>query len=123
MLLKPDIRGDGGIMTRGRSTTCAFTLVEILAVVIILGIFVAVVAPRILTTASTAKINSCYQNKIVINQAAERWHFDTGTWPDHRLDDIGNDPNYFPDGKPACLIDAEEYHLNHTTYRVDNHVH
>ncbi len=106
-----------------RGKKVAFTLVEILAVVVILGILAAVVVPRVLATSSTAKINSCYHNKVVINAAAEQWHFNTGAWPDHLLNDIGQDKDYFPDGVPVCQLDSAAYHLDHTTHRVSNHVH
>ena len=59
----------------GRSTACAFTLVEILAVVIILGIMAAVVVPRVLATTSSAKRSACNQNKNAINKSVEHMVF------------------------------------------------
>ena len=103
----------------------AFTLIEILAVVVILGILAAVVVPRVLASSATAKINSCYQNKASINTAVERWYFDNGTWPVDALTDIGADLNYFPDGIPVCPVDSTAYALDAVSgnHRIDGHTH
>ena len=101
----------------------AFTLIEILAVVVILGILAAVIVPRVLASSATAKTNSCLQNKAVINTAVERWYFENGSWPAVLLTDIGADADYFPEGIPACPVDASAYALDGTTNRVTGHSH
>ena len=103
----------------------AFTLIEILAVVVILGILAAVVVPRVLASSATAKINACYQNKAIINTAIERWYFDTGTWPLDALTDIAADVNYSPDGLPVCPVDATVYSCDPivANHRVQGHAH
>ena len=101
----------------------AFTLIEILAVVVILGILAAVVVPRVLASSATAKINACLQNKASVNTAVERWYFDNGTWPVAALTDIGTDVNYFPDSIPVCPVDGSVYALDLTSNRVTGHVH
>lgn len=93
-------------------TKHGFTLVEILAVVVILGILAVVVVPRVLTNSATAKINACYQNKASINAAVEKWHFDKGSWPDDKLSDISADTDYFPDDIPKCPFNGEDYKSN-----------
>lgn len=100
-----------------------FTLIEILAVVVILGILAAVVVPRVLASSATAKTNSCYQNKAVINTSVEKWYFDNGTWPLDALTDIGVDNDYFPDGIPTCPVDSTAYALDITSHRVTGHSH
>ena len=104
-----------------------FTLIEILAVVVILGILAAVVVPRVLASSATAKANSCYQNKAVINTAIEKWYFDNGTWPVVALTDIGADLNFFPDGIPVCPVDGSAYDtdpgMGAPTNRVVGHAH
>ena len=52
-----------------------FSLLELLAVVTILGIIAAVVIPRISVSAGTAKANANAQNIAEINSAVERWYF------------------------------------------------
>ncbi len=78
-----------------------FSLLELLAVVTILGIIAAVVIPRISVSAGTAKANAHQQNIAELNSAVERWYFEKGTYPKSDLSDIGTDPAYFPDGIPS----------------------
>ena len=78
-----------------------FSLLELLAVVTILGIIAAVVIPRISVSAGTAKANANAQNIAEINSAVERWYFEKGTYPATDLSDIGTDSQYFPDGIPS----------------------
>ncbi len=102
-----------------------FTLIEILAVVVILGILAVVVVPRVLASSATAKINSCYQNKAAINTGVEKWYFDNGTWPTDNLADISADVNYFPDGIPTCPVDGSAYDMDPLVgnNRVAGHTH
>ena len=76
-----------------------FSLLELLAVVTILGIIAVVVIPRITVSASTAKKNADAQNKAEINSAVERWYFEKGSWPAD-LNVMSADVNYFPNGVP-----------------------
>jgi prepilin-type N-terminal cleavage/methylation domain-containing protein len=96
-----------------------FSLLELLAVVTILGIIAVVVIPRISVSSSTAKANANNQNKAEINSAVERWYFNNGTWPATNLSDIGADTNYFPNGVPTNPVDGSAYTLNATTKRVN----
>ncbi len=96
----------------------AFSLLELLAVVTILGIIAVVVIPRISTSSATAKANADLQNKAEINSAVERWYFEKGDWPADDLSDIGADANYFPDGLPTNPVDSSAYSLDSTTHRV-----
>jgi len=82
---------------RGRKT--GFSLLELLAVVTILGIIAVVVIPRISVSSDTAKKNANKQNIAEINGAVERYYFENGTWP--VLATLGGDANYFPDGLPT----------------------
>ncbi len=102
-----------------------FTLIEILAVVVILGILAVVVVPRVLASSATAKINACYQNKASINTGIEKWYFDSGAWPLDALTDIGADVNYFPDGIPVCPVDGTAYAMDPLVgnNRVAGHTH
>ena len=95
-----------------------FSLLELLAVVTILGIIAVVVIPRITVSAGTAKANANSQNKSEINSAVERWYFEKGTWPKTDLSDIGADSNYFPQGIPTNPSSGAAYTLNATTKRA-----
>jgi prepilin-type N-terminal cleavage/methylation domain-containing protein len=105
---------------RKRSTRRhGFSLLELLAVVTILGIIAVVVIPRISVSSSTAKANANNQNRSEINSAVERWYFNNGTWPANDLSDIGVDTNYFPNGLPTNPVDGSAYSLNAATHRVN----
>ena len=107
---------------RGRDRG-AFTLLELLIVVVILGTLGAVVMPRFVSSADDAEKNACAHNRAVINAAVERWYLEKGEWPGKNLDDIGADPAYFPDGLPTCPVDGSDYKLDNDTHRVEDHNH
>ena len=96
-----------------------FSLLELLAVVTILGVIALIVVPRITTSSATAKTNANLQNKAEINSAVERWYFTNGTWPANNLSDIGADNNYFPAGVPTNPVDGSAYTLSATTHRCN----
>ena len=101
-----------------KSRRSAFSLLELLAVVVILGIIALVVIPRINFSAATARENSCFQNKAEINAAIERYYFNNGSLP--ALTDL-DVPSYFPDGLPVCPETGNAYTLDATTGRVSGH--
>lgn len=94
-----------------------FSLLELLAVVTILGIIAMVVIPRISVSSTTAKNNACFQNKAEINSAVERYLFDNGSLPAN----LAALNPYFPDGVPTCPVSGNAYSLDATTGRVTSH--
>jgi prepilin-type N-terminal cleavage/methylation domain-containing protein len=105
-------------MSRGLKRR-GFSLLELLAVVTILGIIALVVIPRISFSSSTAKENSCFQNKAEVNAAVERYYFTNGSLPA----DLAaiNNATYFPDGIPNCPVSNTAYTLDLVTKRVSGH--
>jgi prepilin-type N-terminal cleavage/methylation domain-containing protein len=99
-----------------------FTLVELMIVVLILGALAAIAIPRIMGGATIARINACKINTKLINKQVERFKITTGNWPDTDIDQLADDPNYLPDGKPECPF-GDLYKLDETTYRVIEHNH
>jgi general secretion pathway protein G len=97
-----------------------FTLIELLAVVVILGIIAVVLVPRISVSSTQAKKNACYQNKAEINSVAEKYFFDNGSAPADMA--ALNTAGYFPDGIPACPVDASAYTLDANGH-VTGHAH
>ncbi len=79
----------------------AFTLVELMIVVMILGILTAIAVPRITGGSFNAGVNTCRKNVDTINSQIELYYSRTGSWPVD-LGDVTKDPNYFPDGPPQC---------------------
>lgn len=101
-----------------RKRRSGFSLLELLAVVTILGVIAAVVVPRISTSKASAQTAVSQQNIAEINSAVERWYFEKGAWPKADLSDIGGDMNYFPSGIPTNPIDNSKYTLDTTSNRV-----
>jgi len=99
----------------------AFTLVELLVVVMILGALAAIAVPRMISGATNAKIGACETNVDLINSQLELYYATKSSWP-QRLNVITSDPNYFPDGAPKCPF-GTEYQYNTATHHVANHNH
>src|SRR5215210_9164117 len=101
----------------GNRKRAGFSLMELLAVVTILGIIAAIIVPRVAVSSDTAKAKVNLHNKATINAAVERWYVEKSAWPANNLSDIGADANYFPDGLPTNPVDGSAYTLNATTHR------
>jgi general secretion pathway protein G len=99
----------------------AFTLVELLVVVMILGALAAIAVPRMISGATNAKINACLTNVDLINSQIELYYANKGAWPAD-LKTVTADVEYFPDGVPACPF-GTAYEYNTTTHRIPSHVH
>ncbi len=97
-----------------------FTLVELLIVVLILGALAAIALPRIIGGSTNAKINACKTNVDLINTQVELYYANKDVWPTS-VEDVTNDPNYFPDGPPVCPFKVD-YTLN-ANHRVPEHTH
>jgi prepilin-type N-terminal cleavage/methylation domain-containing protein len=98
----------------------AFTLLELLAVVTILGIIAVIVVPRVTSTSATAKQKAHMHNKAVINASVERYYVNVGTWPSNDLNEMvpPTTYDYFPDGLPTNPVDGSAYVIDGTTHRV-----
>jgi prepilin-type N-terminal cleavage/methylation domain-containing protein len=103
-----------------RKKKSGFSLMELLAVVTILGIIAAIIVPRVTVSSDTAKQKVNDHNKATINAAVERWYIEKGSWPANDLSDIATDINYFPTGLPTDpTTNGTSYTLNATTHRVN----
>jgi len=103
-----------------KSKRKAFSLLELLAVVVILGIIAAIVVPRVTSSSDLAKQKVNAHNKGTINAAVERYYINEGSWPATTLAEMDNN-NYFPDGIPVSPYDGStQYTIDATTHRVDN---
>ena len=95
-----------------------FSLLELLAVVAILGILAFLTLPRVGEYSTTAEQQADAMNRGQINAAVERYYMVEGNWPADDLSDIGADLDYFPHGLPTNPTDGSAYQLNSTTHRV-----
>jgi type II secretory pathway pseudopilin PulG len=86
----------GNIMKKLR----AFTQVELVSVVAILGALAAITVPRLMANPDTAKKAACQTNIDIINRLSDIYltqHNKPAT-----LDDIVSNQDTFPDGPPKC---------------------
>lgn len=101
----------------------AFTLVELLVVVMILGALAAIAVPRMISGATNAKMKACDTNVDLLNSQIELYFANTNQWPT-QLPDVTSNVDYFPDGAPECPFGAAHpYVYNTTTHRVSGHTH
>ena len=91
-------------------------MIEVLAVVVVIGIIAAIALPRFLGVKSDAETRACAGNLASINVQVERYYTVNGSWPAN-LAAITGDTDYFPDGAPTCPS-AGTYTLSATTHRV-----
>ena len=97
----------------------AFSLLELLAVITIIGFLATLIVPRVSDSAATAKEKSCFHNRAQINSAIEIYAVKNGSLPTS-IADI-NTPDAFPDGIPTCPVSGAAYKLNTITSRVLGH--
>ncbi|WP_146446552.1 type II secretion system protein [Botrimarina colliarenosi] len=99
-----------------------FSLMELLAVVTILGILAAIIVPRVISSSDTAKDRTCVYNCGHIHSAVERYRNANGVWPSADLNEL-DVLAYFPDGIPACPVSGAAYTIDVTgdRYRVVGH--
>lgn len=103
-----------------RSRRLGFSLLELIAVVTIIGVIATLIIPRVTTSAYTAKEKACFHNRAEINSAVEIYALENGTFP-ASVGDLDT-PDRFPDGIPACPVSGVAYTLNATTHRVQGHL-
>jgi len=92
-----------------RAKRNAFSLLELLAVVVILGIIAAVVVPRVTTSSDSAKQAVNKHNIATLNQAVERYFVNEGVFPSALTDLV---PGYVPDGIPDNPTGGGAYALD-----------
>jgi len=100
-----------------------FSLLEMMAVVTLLGILAAIIIPRVAEPSRQAKRSACQVIKSNIEIQAQLWRRNTGNWPAAVLSDVGADPDYFASGIPACPVDGSAYTFDSSTRRVSGHTH
>ena len=93
------------------------SLLEVLAVVTIIGVLVAAVVPRISTSGLAAKRKLCAQHRTEINRALERYRMNEGI----QLAEVSklHSAEYFPNGVPLCPVFGNEYSVNALTHRLN----
>ena len=93
----------------------AFSLMELLLVVTIIGIIAAIVVPRIMAPTDAARTKVRESHITQMNQMIELYHIEQEAWPT-ALSDLVTD--YLPEGLPTDPAGGT-YSFNSTTNRVD----
>lgn len=101
----------------------AFSLTELMAVLVILGILAALVIPRVSNHQITSKKAACYANQGDIELQVKLWKRNNSTYPAANLSDVGASTTYFPSGLPVCPVDGTAYTIDTTTGLVIGHTH
>ena len=109
--------------TRAYHQTRGFSLLELLAVVTIMGILAVIVIPRFASQSLDAKQKACSVNRGNIEVQCQLWLRQKGDSPAANLGDVGADSGYFPEGLPTCPVDGSSYSIDTTTLRVVGHAH
>ena len=100
----------------------AFSLAELMAALVVLGVLILVIVPRVTGESDAAKEASCHSYRGDIEIQAELWMHNNGSWPATNLSDIGANISYFPEGVPVCPVDGSAYTID-STGRVMGHDH
>jgi prepilin-type N-terminal cleavage/methylation domain-containing protein len=101
----------------------AFSLMELIAVLGIVGLLATVILPRLTSGTDSADAAACHTQKGDIEIQAELWKYNTGAWPAANQSTIGADLNYFPSGMATCPVDNSSYSIDTNTGRVIGHNH
>jgi len=101
----------------------AFSLVELVAVVAMLGVVATLIIRRVEGHHDTGKAAACHVYQGDIEIQVELWRHNTGAVPASNLAAIGADVGYFPGGLPTCPVDGSSYTIDATTGLVVGHNH
>lgn len=106
-----------------RKINTGFSLLELMAVVAVLGLVAVVIIPRVTASDESADIAACQVFKGDIEIQAELWLHNMCSWPTTNMTTIGADTNYFPEGLPSCPVDGTAYTIDPNTGLVIGHNH
>ncbi len=95
-----------------------FSLLELLAVITLMGIVAVLTMPRLGVQSQRTKATGCDVQRGNIDVQAQLWFRNRGSWPSSDLKQIGSNSLYFPDGLPVCPVDGTAYRFDAATGQV-----
>lgn len=103
----------------------ALSLVELLAVVAIIGVLAAVAISRIVASSDESRRQACFAIQGDIELQVQLYYRNQNTWPATDLSDMQPPATYayFPDGTPTCPVDGSPYSIDAATHEVVGHSH
>jgi len=99
-----------------RAKNRGFSLLELLAVVTIMGIIAAVVIPRLTQSTITTKENGELKYRSDLNRAIEEYYFDLGAYPPD-IDSL-HTSGYYPTAIPLNPATNAPFEIDGVTHRV-----
>ena len=112
-------------MNKARSAmkkhTKAFTIIELVAGIVIAAVLITILLPKIIASAREARHKACRGQIAIINEQVELYYTRTGEWPRADLMDLVWDTDTFPDGMPSCPVTGYFYWLYEDTHRLGGH--
>lgn len=98
--------------------TKGFTLFELLAVLVILGIILAIAVPRLDTVIAGSKSKVCAENVEMLNHAVEIYYEVENVYPHDQQ--ILLEAGYL-DKLVKCPVDQEQYEFNNNKFSCNGH--
>lgn len=108
---------------QNRGPSAGLSLLEMLAIITIVGVLAAVVLPRLTSQGAAAKRAACHAQRGNLEVQAQLWHRNRSVWPSGDLSDLAADADYLPDGLPVCPVDGSAYQFDPATQCVTGHQH
>lgn len=99
-----------------------FSLIELMAVVAILGLLAVIALPRTESVRMSGRRAACHVNHAEIELQVLLWKRIHGTWPADDLANLGAEGDFFPEGIPTCPVDGSAYTIDGAG-RVVGHSH
>jgi len=94
-----------------------FTLVELMAVIVILGILAAFAVPKVIGSINTAKEKTDEGNIKTLERAVNRVYAETGQWPANLQELV--DKGYMESIPPVPQDNNKKYELDQNTHKVN----
>jgi general secretion pathway protein G len=104
-----------GVRRRRARGWRAFTLLEMLLVMVILGLLAAIIIVRASATRQYAEEKVSDHTLSSLDSAIEQYKIENTTWPT-TLDDLV--PTYLPDGVPQPVVNGATYGIDPVTHRA-----
>jgi general secretion pathway protein G len=97
-----------------------FSLLELIAVLTIIGVLAVVIIPRLGEESSDSQRQACRQRLAELHSAIQNYYYDRSFFPQTMTELY---PRYHADPRPVCPVFNEAYVLDVATGRIQGHDH
>jgi prepilin-type N-terminal cleavage/methylation domain-containing protein len=103
-------KGSTAMKLKNHRRTGAFTLVEIMIVVAIIGLLAAIAIPNFVKARETSQMNACVNNLRQIDAAKDQWALENGKATDTTIDDDAKPEVIgYLRREPKCPVEDQPY--------------